>query len=42
MISLTVLELEKKYGLEGMVDSNIIDSGDKVLVCIIDIKKLLQ
>ena len=42
MISLTVRELKKWYGLEGMIDANIIDAEDNVLMDIIDIKKLLQ
>ena len=41
MISLTVRELEKRYGLEGMIDANIIDVDSKVLVGIRDIKKVL-
>ena len=42
IINLTVLELENKYGLDGMIDANIIDVNGKVLVGILDINKLLQ
>ena len=42
MISLTVQELENIYRLERMVDANIMDIYSKVLMCIRDIKKLIQ
>ena len=42
MISLTVRELEKRYGLEGIVDTNTIDVDGKVLMIIRDIKNVLQ
>ena len=42
VISLTVRELENQYGLEGMIDANIIDVYDKVIMGIRDINKVLQ
>ena len=42
MIMLTVRELEKWYGMEGMVDAKIIDASSKVIMVIQDIKKVLQ
>ena len=42
MISLNLRELEKKYGLEGMIDANILDVISKVIICVRDIKKVLQ
>ena len=42
MTSLTVRELEKRYGLEGMVYSNIMDVDGKLLTGIQDIKKVMQ
>ena len=42
MISLTVQELEKRYGLEGVVDAKIIDIDNKVLMGIQYIKKVLK
>ena len=42
MISLAVRELEKRYGLEGMIDANIIYIDGKVLMGIQDINKVLQ
>ena len=42
MISLTVLELENRYGTEGVIDEKIIDVVGKVLMGIRDIKKVLK
>ena len=41
MIRLTVREFEKRYGLEGVIDANIIDVSGKLLMGILDIKMLL-
>ena len=42
MIRLSVRELEKRYGLEGIVYAKIIDVNGKVLMGIRNTKKVLQ